>query len=186
VTIDQLAADPGFDPDANARMLTDPKRPQGRPPKSGVRKPRECLVLGCKCLYPGPNGVCGYCCARVRQARERKVSEFFTSRRGRVVIEQIERARVLAAEIGEVLAALSRSPLPAVADPARPLLAALDRLDAELQAALAGGAAARELAGAALAYLTPAVRVEDLPGPEAVLAEIIGRHAAVGSELYAG
>jgi hypothetical protein len=80
MTIDELAADPLFDPDANARMVTDPKRPQGRPPKAGY-KPRACLVLGCAALHPGPNGVCGYCSAAVRRARAAKADAFFARRR---------------------------------------------------------------------------------------------------------
>lgn len=70
-TIDELAADPGFDPDATGLSPFDLKpygwhvrRAGGEPRRAGV----DCEVPGCGVRY-APGGVCGYCRAKVKLIR---------------------------------------------------------------------------------------------------------------------
>lgn len=75
MTLEDLAKDPTFDPDAAARDRTDGKRPGRRP-----ATPPTCNVGTCFVRWPWKDGTCGYCRAKVRQMREAKAVAFLAAR----------------------------------------------------------------------------------------------------------
>ena len=69
-TVEELAADPDFRPEATGIPMMD-KKPYGWHTKhrEAVRRDTACLVLGCRVAY-APGGVCGYCRGRVNLLRK--------------------------------------------------------------------------------------------------------------------